>query len=232
MNRDDERLKMLLRDLGEIDEKFIDEADTQIAQTEVKRKRISWYIPGAVAAAACVAVMVGLNLPDRNESVPGTQPELPEFSESSFTDETVSETDSEPETAEENSQTTVSEETDITETEHENETEKVSDGISAGNLDFQTVGTGEVIYLDSDDFRGEIRSHDGNQVYGYTDSYVFANSQESVSRNWDVEETWHVTAARAVSCENGIFFDCYDTDDNDHYGWINRDDIYFYSYGN
>ena len=41
MNKDDEKVRQLLRDLGEVKEKFIDEADTQVVQN-VKSQKISW----------------------------------------------------------------------------------------------------------------------------------------------------------------------------------------------
>lgn len=58
--------EQLLRDLGEIADKFIEEADTQVAQqAPAKKFNISWrYMAAAVACVAAVAVLV--NIPEKN----------------------------------------------------------------------------------------------------------------------------------------------------------------------
>lgn len=73
-------------------------------------------------------------------------------------------------------------------------------------------------FPEDDLFKGEI-SKDG--IIGIpSDDFVFGKVTEGSAPKWPVEKGWHVTAKRAISCEIGTYYDCYDSDDGDHYGWI------------
>lgn len=68
MNKDMEKEKQLLRDLGEVDEKFIEEADAQIVKTITHRSRSITWKPFAAVAAAAAAVLILVRLPERNRN--------------------------------------------------------------------------------------------------------------------------------------------------------------------
>lgn len=63
-------------------------------------------------------------------------------------------------------------------------------------------------------------------VMAYTSDYVLNNGE--CVRQWETEEGWHVTAVSVAFSHGKMWFDCYDTDDNDHYGWIDAEEILFY----
>ncbi len=77
-------------------------------------------------------------------------------------------------------------------------------------------------------FIGELYKSDpsADMVYGYTSGYVVEGGAEELQ--WDMEEGWHITAVSAIYSKGKLWFDCYDTDDNDHYGWVKAEDILFY----
>lgn len=84
----------------------------------------------------------------------------------------------------------------------------------------ERTGKMERIFDFPDDaaFKGEVLE-DG--ISGITsDDFVSGKISKEKAPKWDVEKGWHITAKRAVSCPDGTYFDCYDTDDGDHYGWI------------
>ena len=348
-----EKAKQLLCDLGEVEEKYIDEADTQIAQHEGGKKKISWSYIGIAAAAACIAVMVGLNLPERNtgnQTVPGMEgqtPLLTDMQENDFGSETeeiitdaedytkeaeVSETDipSETEAVTEEEETYIVEEyfyyddikcdsakayvmsdgsiclnfeygkftltlpgewtnhfildgnilkskiasentdgklvsfgftegkpesstanllgrcqdefwsfhyaSDVT-IDMENEAESEEYNMLLKDLDrvlataaSEVTGTGEYRKTgdisDMPGYSGEIKTTDGHSVAGQSDSYVLYGVPGGT---WEVEEGWHVTAESFKFTESGLMYDCYDTDDGDHYGWILANEIEFYN---
>lgn len=81
-----------------------------------------------------------------------------------------------------------------------------------------------------DGYIGELRKNKYNTdepIFGYTDSYILDKGPQV--KQWEMEETWHVTAKSIKYAYNQYWFDCYDTDDNDHYGWVNEKNIVFYT---
>lgn len=132
--------EQLLRDLGEVAEKFIEEADTQVAQQmPAKKINISWrYIAAAAACVAAVAVLI--NIPEKNNiDIPPA--ERPETSVSAGT-EPYSE-EKEKDTGSVASETVVvsgddSENTEVT------ETAEKSDNISVKPIGTSLIGTGPV----------------------------------------------------------------------------------------
>lgn len=341
-----EKARQLLLDLGEVDDRFIDEADTQIAQQMPEKKKISWSYIGVIAAAACVAVTVGLNLPERNQSTPLAPVVTDDAGNVTEASEAVSDTEAAENVPEEDTVTEAeTEEPEVTEAETDSSSATVvseyeymddirgegvaayknSDGtvrltfmdekfaltlpaewenhfivddtvikskIAAENTDGKIVSfgfsssadgsaiplgrSGDVFWTfhyvsdvrydmnnqeETDEYRmlennidmilstaeslvsgtgsyeraadisdkpgysGEIKTFDGHSVSGHSDSYILYGSSDNT---WPVEEGWHVTAKRFVFTETGLMYDCYDTDDGDHYGWINSNEIEFY----
>lgn len=72
---------------------------------------------------------------------------------------------------------------------------------------------------------GEISSG-GREIEGYTTSYVCDNEEKSVQ--WICEDTWHITAHRVVYSHGVQWYECWDTDDGDYYGWIDGNFLVFY----
>lgn len=352
MNKDDEKIMQLLRDLGEVDEKFIDEADTQVAQN-VKTRKISWTSICGAAAAAVIFLTAGISVFRKISDNP-VQPavtsdvtsevslkektditeKITETGKSEFTSENKS--DAVPEKLSE--MPPVSEVSELLKpypyaddiktagatakvkpdgsikitfengrfaltfpSSLENHFvidngklfskkayEKGHDGIVTGfvftsdNKNYTGPGLARMLgysgdkyfigirttdYNEMDEesseeyelignelgriyasaesfsdtkgdldkvfdipsgFTGEVRSSDGGVLCGYTDDYIFGNVSEASADKWPLEEGWHITANKAVSTDKGTWFDCNDTDDNDHYGWINAENLYFY----
>lgn len=66
----------------------------------------------------------------------------------------------------------------------------------------------------------------GNGVYGYTSNYVlYGGSQETQHR---VQDGWHITAYNTATSHGVTWYECWDTDDGDYYGWIDNRYISFY----
>lgn len=67
---------------------------------------------------------------------------------------------------------------------------------------------------------------DGNGVYGYTSNYVlYGGSQETQHK---VQDGWHITAYNTAYSHGVDWYECWDTDDGDYYGWIDARYIDFY----
>ncbi|MBQ8825272.1 MAG: hypothetical protein IJZ64_08625 [Ruminococcus sp.] len=72
--------------------------------------------------------------------------------------------------------------------------------------------------------KGEI---DGNGVYGYTTDYVAYGGKKKTQHK--VQDTWHITAKNKCSSYGITWYECWDSDDGDYYGWIDEDYLSFYS---
>lgn len=353
MSKDDKKMMQLLRDLGEVNEKFIDEADTQVVQ-RVKGRNISWTSVCGIAAAAVIFLTVGISVFRKINENPVKPAVTSEISVQTTT--VTSETDDQKKNEEEKSEETKAstESTSAVSQDEEKKTEsdviinqspypypediktrgasamKNSDGsirvsfengkfaltfpsalenhfvinegkllaknayekghdseatsfifstdtadylshgfdrllgysdntffIAVRNTDYQEMDDDaakeydlicenlSTIYASSEsysdtkgkmdkvfpvpaDFKGEVRDNYASPLFGYTDDYVLYGGSEANAGKWPLEDGWHITAKRAVSTNTGTWFDCYDTDDNDHYGWINAEIVYFY----
>lgn len=71
--------------------------------------------------------------------------------------------------------------------------------------------------------RGEV---DGNGVYGYTTNYVAYGGSKQTQHK--VEDTWHITAKNQCTSYGVTWYECWDTDDGDYYGWIDANYLSFY----
>ncbi len=73
--------------------------------------------------------------------------------------------------------------------------------------------------------RGEVYAPSGD-VYGYTDNYViYSHAQETQHK---VQHTWHITAYTTCYAHGVTWYECWDTDDGDYYGWIDENFLRFY----
>lgn len=71
--------------------------------------------------------------------------------------------------------------------------------------------------------RGEV---DGNGVYGYTTNYVVYGGSKQEQHK--VQDTWHITAKNKCNSHGVTWYECWDTDDGDYYGWIDANYLSFY----
>ncbi|MGN0581965.1 MAG: hypothetical protein ACI4KB_04625 [Oscillospiraceae bacterium] len=73
--------------------------------------------------------------------------------------------------------------------------------------------------------KGEISSN-GLSIEGFTTDYVCNGGEKTVQ--WNCEDTWHITARRTINSYGVQWYEGWDTDDGDYYGWIDGDFLYFY----
>lgn len=71
---------------------------------------------------------------------------------------------------------------------------------------------------------GEVR---GSGVYGYTTNYVCNGGAKEVEHA--VQNGWHITAKNLTYAYGILWYECWDTDDGDYYGWIDTNYISIYS---
>lgn len=67
----------------------------------------------------------------------------------------------------------------------------------------------------------------GNGVYGYASSYACYSDGKQVTQH-KVENAWHITAKNTCSSHGVTWYECWDTDDGDYYGWIDANYLSFY----
>lgn len=67
----------------------------------------------------------------------------------------------------------------------------------------------------------------GNGVYGYASSYACYSDGAQATQH-KVENTWHITAKNTCSSHGVTWYECWDTDDGDYYGWIDSNYLSFY----
>lgn len=73
----------------------------------------------------------------------------------------------------------------------------------------------------------EQRAGEAINYTSYDDDYVLNGASKEGNEYWPLEEGWNVTVKRAVQNEDGLFYDCYDSEDGDHYKWVSAYDISF-----
>ena len=67
----------------------------------------------------------------------------------------------------------------------------------------------------------------GNGVYGYASSYAcYSDGAEATQHK--VENTWHITAKNTCYSHGVTWYECWDNDDGDYYGWIDANYLSFY----
>jgi len=77
-----------------------------------------------------------------------------------------------------------------------------------------------------DNMKGQINCHDGT-VAGFTTDYVVNGGAAQKVRN-SLGDTWHVTAKNACDNYGVTWYELWDSDDGDYYGWVDSNYIDFY----
>lgn len=75
------------------------------------------------------------------------------------------------------------------------------------------------------ELKGEVNWY-GETKYGYASSYVIDYGPEE--KQWPIEGNWHITAKNIVESHGNIWYECWDSDDGDYYGWIKSYELDFY----
>lgn len=70
----------------------------------------------------------------------------------------------------------------------------------------------------------------GNGVSGFTTSYVVEGGSKTTVRE-ELGNHWHVTAKHYCYAYGILWYELWDTDDGDYYGWVDESYIQFYSVG-
>ncbi len=76
---------------------------------------------------------------------------------------------------------------------------------------------------------GEVDSHGESGIYGFTSDYVLWGGERSTQH--EVKNGWHIVAYSYYDSHGVIWYECWDSDDGDYYGWIDGDYLYFYDSG-
>ncbi len=74
---------------------------------------------------------------------------------------------------------------------------------------------------------GTIYSPTGAKIDGFTTSYVVNNGAVSYERH-DLTNGWHIKAVRQYTSGGITWYELYDADDGDYYGWVDSNFISFY----
>ena len=74
---------------------------------------------------------------------------------------------------------------------------------------------------------GTIYSPAGYKVKGYAKSYLIDGGAESYVRQ-DLTDGWHIKAVNSYSTDAAEWYELYDADDGDYYGWVSNHHISFY----
>lgn len=88
-----------------------------------------------------------------------------------------------------------------------------------------TIQTGGMSYP-VDDMKGQINCH-GGTVAGFTTDYVVNGGAVGKVRN-SLGDTWHVTAKNKCDNYGVTWYELWDSDDGDYYGWVDSSYIDFY----
>lgn len=88
-----------------------------------------------------------------------------------------------------------------------------------------TIQTGGMSYP-VDDMKGQINCH-GGTVAGFTTDYVVNGGVAQKVRN-SLGDTWHVTAKNKCDNYGVTWYELWDSDDGDYYGWVDSNYIDFY----
>ena len=74
---------------------------------------------------------------------------------------------------------------------------------------------------------GTIYSPSGRKIDGFSRSYIIDGGAASFERH-DLTHGWHVTAVNQYFDGTEYWYELYDSDDGDYYGWVEEHDISFY----
>lgn len=88
-----------------------------------------------------------------------------------------------------------------------------------------TINTGGIL-IDGLNIRGQINCH-GGVVAGYTTDYVVNGDACGMVRQ-SLGDTWHITAKNSCYNYGTNWYELWDSDDGDYYGWVDENYIDFY----
>lgn len=88
-----------------------------------------------------------------------------------------------------------------------------------------TINTGGLSY-DAGNRRGQINCH-GGVVAGYTTDYIVNGGACGMVRQ-SLGDTWHITAKNSCYNYGTTWYELWDSDDGDYYGWVDANYIDFY----
>lgn len=88
-----------------------------------------------------------------------------------------------------------------------------------------TINTGGIL-IDGLNIRGQINCH-GGVVAGYTTDYVVNGGVCGMVRQ-SLGDTWHITAKNSCYNYGTNWYELWDSDDGDYYGWVDENYIDFY----
>lgn len=88
-----------------------------------------------------------------------------------------------------------------------------------------TIQTGGMSYP-VDNMKGQINCH-GETVAGFTTDYVVNGGAVGMVRS-SLGDTWHVTAKNSCTNYGITWYELWDSDDGDYYGWVDSNYIDFY----
>lgn len=74
---------------------------------------------------------------------------------------------------------------------------------------------------------GKIYSPSGSKVDGLTKSYLIDGGSATYERH-DLTDGWHIVAVNQYYDGSVYWYELYDADDGDYYGWVNQDNVSFY----
>lgn len=98
---------------------------------------------------------------------------------------------------------------------------------SAESCSIKTGKWGKILDISEDNtFRGEVIS-DGTT--GFTDDDIrYGGDIVGRTSEFPVEEGWGIVGKKAVRLYDGTYFDCYNSSDGTHYGWLCETNIHFF----
>lgn len=105
------------------------------------------------------------------------------------------------------------------------------DGISGDAVKISFPDVCDYVYSDLgvSTYKGEISVSEGSTVYGYTTKYVVYGEEKTVQK--EVKDSWHITAKNCCYNYGNTYYELWDSDDNDYYGWVDSKYIKFYPGG-
>jgi hypothetical protein len=82
----------------------------------------------------------------------------------------------------------------------------------------------DLVFIEEKAFKGTANGSPDKVVYGYKSSYVLEGGAEE--KQWPIEGVWNVKGTRIAKWYDGkTWYECYDADDGDYYGWVRKSDL-------
>ena len=81
-----------------------------------------------------------------------------------------------------------------------------------------------LVFIEEQQFKGKANGSPDKVVYGYKSSYVLEGGPEE--KQWPIEGVWNIKGTRIAKWYDGnTWYECYDADDGDYYGWVKKSDL-------